>query len=84
MKNLNVYIIAGKHPLYEAQIKYPPNNVRYINWFGGPNQSDFDKLQVYSKHFDLIRTTALKSFKLLRLPATYLIKNVVFFNKSEN
>ena len=73
MKDLNVYLIAGKHPHYESQVKNPPRGVQYINWFGGPQQSDFDTMKVYSKNFNLIRRTALSTFKFFKLPAIYYV-----------
>lgn len=73
MKDLNVYFIAGKHPHYETQVKNPPSGVKYINWFGGPQLSDFDTMKVYSNNFDLIRKAAIGTFNFFKLPAIYYV-----------
>lgn len=72
MRQLNVRLLAGMHPIYETLLRYPPPGVKYATDI---SLADFETLRTYQAGHGLKRKLASKILNLFGLPRLWFVTN---------
>ncbi|MEM7821757.1 MAG: glycosyltransferase family 4 protein [Candidatus Aenigmatarchaeota archaeon] len=72
MKEYRVFLNVGKHPIYDSLVKFPPQNIIFVNYRGKERATS--KLTIYEKKKNAIRKIITKFTSTLRIPRMFYFR----------